>query len=736
MAIDPHYIPAFSIEDVILDKDTGYPLSGGYVYFYEDNQRTQLKPVYQITGTSPDYSYIPLPNPMILSSIGTFIDSLGNPVIPYFYPYVEGQDPEELLPDYYFVEVFSSTAVFQFSREAVPYIPDIGTQEFESVLTNAISNPQFSRVLFDTTVSNSATFTFLSATNQVFPIAPDWDFIVTCPSSGSITVSQITPTGSTNVITNPGTLLNIKASGITSLLLRQRLYGSPNLWGNGYLSASFIAKTYTGTTLGLNLYYSQSGGTVTQQPIIQATLTQDGNYNAFSGSIELPISNNPNASPTAYVDIYFDIPTTAAGIDISSVAVVGTANAPIDNVIYDQVPVAREIDQLYNYYDPLLRFKAIPSMLVGWDFPLNPRSFLPQQSNTTTAGYVLDQTIIQSTAANLSVSSQTGLANLQITTNAANEAFYLLQYLDGYDAVKTRLSLLSSNINAYASTSDVVMQVTMYYSTGNGTPPALPTTIGTVAYNAGVPVFSLGVTPGAWTQITQVGGNFNTAKCPSTNGDVGFLGYNGLANYASTTTTQYFAIVVSFACPTSGTVININSISLVPGLIATRPAPLTFETTLNECRYYYETSYPAGVVAGTANSADAVAIQQIAAGNGTNIFAYPESFERKWLVDARPTMSGPLLSFYNTLGTANYVYGSLSQVGATSGGGISTSSTILAPGQASALWVISFRGQTGFTIDPSTQASPSSFLTATSIYAYGNAWIAFHYVKDARIGVA
>ncbi len=87
MALDSHYIPAFSIEDVLLDKDTGSPLSGGLVYFYRNSQPGTLKSVYQLSGTTPDYTYTPLTNPVVLSSIGTFADSLDNPVIPYFYPY-------------------------------------------------------------------------------------------------------------------------------------------------------------------------------------------------------------------------------------------------------------------------------------------------------------------------------------------------------------------------------------------------------------------------------------------------------------------------------------------------------------------------------------------------------------------------------------------------------------------------------------------------------------------------
>lgn len=666
MAIDPHYIPAFSIEDVILDKDTGYPLSGGMVWFYEDNQRTVLKPVYQISGNSPDYNYTLLPNPMTLSSIGTFQDSLGNPVIPYFYPYTTVGEDEELIPDYYFVEVFSSTGVFQFSREAVPYIPDIGTDEFESLLTNAISNPQFSRVFWDTSISNSATYTFTSVTNQVFGIAPDWDLIVTCPSTGTVTVAQVTPIGSSNVITNPGTLLNIKASGVSNLQLRQRLYGSPNLWGTqildmdqvpGFLSASFIAKTYTGTALQLGMYYSQSGGTVTDQQIVNANLTSDGNYNPFYGSIQLPISDNPGSSPTAYVDIYFDIPTTTMGIDISSVAVVGTGAAPIDNLLYDQVPVAREIDQLYNFYDPLLRFKQIPSLLTGWDFQLNPRQFPQQQSNTTTPGYLMDQTIIQSAVANLTIGAATGSNALTVTTTANSEAFYILQYLDGDDALKTLSNIMSSNFYGFASASNVTVQVTMYYSTANGTIPALapmspgtPATIVTIAYNAGKPTVTL-ASPTTWSQIMQVGGYTNIAAVPIANGDIGFMGYNGLANYGTTSTTSFYAIVVAFAVPTSGTKITINSVSCVPGYIATRPAPLNFIQTLQQCQHYYEKSYDNGTAPGTASTIVGTNFAPMPVTLGTTSFAAAGWFEVSFNTAKRIT---PSMTLYSpSAGTAN-----------------------------------------------------------------------------------
>src|SRR6266404_4935761 len=93
--IDTAYIPAFSINTLITNKDTGLPLSGGIVTFYEDDNRVALKDVWQITGDSPDYTFTRLSNPMVLSSIGSFVDDDGNPVVPYFLPY--DQDGTEQL---------------------------------------------------------------------------------------------------------------------------------------------------------------------------------------------------------------------------------------------------------------------------------------------------------------------------------------------------------------------------------------------------------------------------------------------------------------------------------------------------------------------------------------------------------------------------------------------------------------------------------------------------------------
>lgn len=357
MAIDPHYIPAFSIEDVLLDKDTGAPLSGGKVYFEQDNQRGTLKPVYQITGTSPNYTFVPLPNPVILSSIGTFEDALSNPTIPYFYPY-----DDELNPEYYYIRVLSSEDVPQFTREAQPFIAEESNDTVLSAITNEISNPQFAVVNFDTTTAPSYIYTLGAGANQVIDMAPDWGLVASVPSAGTITVAQLAPTGSLNIITNPAAILNISSTGLSRLLLTTRLYGSPNLWGSGFLSASFVAKTYSGTPVVLNMYYSQSNGTVIDQQFLPAaTLPTSGNYEQFNGTATIPISNSSDTFPNAYIDIFFDIPL-GVQIDITSIMVAFGAEAAIPELQYDQESFARQIDHLYHYAYPIVPVGTIIDM--------------------------------------------------------------------------------------------------------------------------------------------------------------------------------------------------------------------------------------------------------------------------------------------------------------------------------------------------------------------------------------
>ncbi len=82
MPLNPSYMIAPSLEQYYVDKDTGLPLAKGVVTFYKDQARTVLKPIYTISGSPPNYTYVQLPNPVSLSATGTFQDANGNNVTP------------------------------------------------------------------------------------------------------------------------------------------------------------------------------------------------------------------------------------------------------------------------------------------------------------------------------------------------------------------------------------------------------------------------------------------------------------------------------------------------------------------------------------------------------------------------------------------------------------------------------------------------------------------------------
>lgn len=143
MSLDTRYIPLTTIWQLFTDKDTLAFLANGYAKFWVDTARTVGKPVYQITGSPPNYTYIEY----------GFLDTDGGwrvPIndqgafdsIPYAFPYDENGAVE-----LYFVQVYSSDAevagVLQFTREGLPNVSGSGPSGNEEVAVNFVPNPQF-----------------------------------------------------------------------------------------------------------------------------------------------------------------------------------------------------------------------------------------------------------------------------------------------------------------------------------------------------------------------------------------------------------------------------------------------------------------------------------------------------------------------------------------------------------------------------------------------------------------
>lgn len=142
MPLDPNYVPFTGLWELHTDKDTTELLANGYVLFFRDTARTTGKPVYQLTGSPPNYNYIQYgflvmtgPNAgawqVNLNDQGAFSQ------IPYGYCLDSNGDL-----DLYFVQFYNNNGIFQFSREGVPNFFAV-SQNTPQIPINYIPNGQF-----------------------------------------------------------------------------------------------------------------------------------------------------------------------------------------------------------------------------------------------------------------------------------------------------------------------------------------------------------------------------------------------------------------------------------------------------------------------------------------------------------------------------------------------------------------------------------------------------------------
>lgn len=166
-------IAAPMLQDYLVDDVSGLPLSAGVVTMYHDNARTILKNWYYQSGSPGAYTYITLPNPMTLSSVGTIVDNNGNDTIPFYYPYSESDDT---LADPYYVTVDNSNGQRQFVRQNFPFIPESGTpgSEVETLDSYVLNNTFWNNIGTANFTSGGAasTFVFNGVTFYYQTIAP------------------------------------------------------------------------------------------------------------------------------------------------------------------------------------------------------------------------------------------------------------------------------------------------------------------------------------------------------------------------------------------------------------------------------------------------------------------------------------------------------------------------------------------------------------------------------------
>jgi hypothetical protein len=167
--LNPQLVLGPSLQMYFVDKDTGLPLAGGQVYFWEDNARNVPKDVYTISGTPPNYVYTALPNPVTLSAVGTIQDGSGNDVLPYYYPFVGTPDDPSTTPDLYFIQVFDSSGVEQFIREGWP---NTTSGSIPGITIDSLDNYIVNNVFYDNIINGASASTLDVSMQTALVIAP------------------------------------------------------------------------------------------------------------------------------------------------------------------------------------------------------------------------------------------------------------------------------------------------------------------------------------------------------------------------------------------------------------------------------------------------------------------------------------------------------------------------------------------------------------------------------------
>lgn len=605
MALNPLYFTTTSLEELFVDKDTGEFLADGYIVFYSDSSRTTPKTVYELSGAPPNYTYTALPNPLSIGGSGYPVNDNNENVNIYYYPY----DSEGNLELYYIV-VYNSGNIEQFTREGFPNVSpaDDPENEFTNGISNQLSNPQFSDVLFDP--SEGLVIEFDEAiSSMVYAVAPDWDIVISSTGSGTVTINQTSLAGSLAIITNPPYLLDILMGGanISSVYLRQRLYNNPDIWStttdgqDGYVASYMLITSIDGTARTISMQYDPSVATSPQT--IATGSTGTSGYVPIATTTLLNLATNTDESDVGYVDINIILPTSGH-VGITSLQAFGLETNE-QNIPYQQEPVNRIRDHLFHYYNPLLQYKPIPSYLVGWDFPLNPAQFNGDSGSLGAIGanksaYAWDQTILyQNTDEAISYSRNTDGGF--IVTAEATAQFAIIQYLDSVQARKILNKPICSMVRASTTkVNGITATASLWYTSDADLPDVTVGTNNSIVSSIDSDGFPLSFN-GSWTQVPRNNGS-NAIFLVDEEGDEFYnnhalTGWDASITDASNTAT-YFAIVIGFSSLAESETVAFDSISLCSGSIPTIPAPKTEDEVLRECRFYYQKTYEKGILPG------------------------------------------------------------------------------------------------------------------------------------------
>lgn len=742
---NPLYFACFPLQEYFVNKDTGFPLAGGYVEFFSDPAFTVPKDVFQqslVGGTT--YTYTNLGSVLVLSSVGTFVDNNGDDIIPFLYPY-DAQGKVEL----YFVRVWSGNpsvqgSVLQFTRQGWP--PNLiqstsPSDVFESSL-NLFTNPQFSIVNFVNTVGQTYYEITVSGAGSV-EIAPGWS--ISYAGTGSLKLSQ--GLFSSDVSTNPSYYLQIDSdAGVTPIKLIQRLNYSPRVFENNYLSVAVLANCTDNIAETITVDYTTSSGSSKQ--VLAGQVSNNNQFTLLAGVAGAPvlIDVTNNVSPaTGYVDMVINVPSNRV-MQFTSVFGVTVQNAT-SLVSSVQSTDAQQTNATFWYYKPELEYKPIPSYTLGWNWTTNPC----QELGTTVAAasntpglsrYVADETIIFQNV-NSSIACAFNNAGMGITPSA-DTSFAIVKYFSGAEVqniLSTPLCVQLKAGGALASTVDVVANVSIWYTFDANLPDLKASNyyslVSAVDNTTGVATVGGGGVHGTWYQVPRSGLGAATANLKTAN--VPVYNFNGWEYNDATPATSaiYCAIVVSVSKLTSGVGCTFEYCTLQNGSIPTRPQASSFGENLTALQQYYEKSWDTSTVPGT-NSVTGSVTQQLSGqmyynayiSSGNQNFQWTclnnSNFGVRFIVSKRT--NNVLVTIYSKDGTVNQVFAQ----------GYNNGGSVLASNLPIATWTQSGKGQNGVNY---LVASPATLLYQNQQSpgpinpSIVNGYLNYHYVADARLGI-
>lgn len=692
------------------------------IWYFVDLVGNQLNDQFYISFLTNTFPY--LPQPVFQDVNGTI--PWANPL--EFFP--NGTLPDNL---YFNEDLVYRLEIRQGPTQSDPLIYEInnytvgtgGTPTPESLdvkaASNQVSNPQFAQINFTSPVTIT--------TAGTYNIAPGWNLVLT--GSGSTTVTQLILSGTTDgaLIGSPPFALEISNSGWSTATLEQVFNNNGALWSNGAIAFTMLARVNAGSA-PVSVNYIQSDAGIQLPLTVTPTSITNSNFQTVFGYLNVPASTNTDTSDVATTKIQIVLPVSNT-IELTNIQVVGQ-NLPlpvnfdilVDSPQFNQETIERGIDNLFYYYQPQLNFKPIRSYLVGWDFALNPSQFGSTQTVTGSGAYIWDQTVATSSP-NFNIVRDAVTGGLQATSTGANGAIAFMQYLSGSEVNDIIANQLSVNVSAFSSVvTNVNCKVYLFRGSSAATIPVLPLVLGTLSSTGD---FTLSAAN--WSAIPRglyglatanVTGITSSNQLTTLNYDYGFSGWQ-ITDTAQINDTDKFAIVVTFACPTNATTFTIRSISLVPGLIPTRPAPQEPDEVLRECQYYYEQSYPPGVVPGSATFQGAIWAKQIISGSAPiNLTAGSFTLTYKTIKRVAPNIT----IYRPRIGTTDTVDSYLYNAGAD---------LVDGPNSFSGNWT-TFAPASVYNVTY-TATTTAALQTNGAAASNPDGFILFQYVLDSRLGV-